>query len=85
MATVRRSFQELLKNERLRKERRNESDKLARSWIKQHPGIKEDPDNFVIENVPQGTTENSIRSIARFYKKKKLIRKLAREDSNDES
>lgn len=75
----------LAANEEIRRTRRNLSDRLARRWINVHPEIKEDPENSKIEDVPEGTTENAIRSIARFYKRKKLVRKVLRERNYDDS
>lgn len=64
-----------------RREARNLRDRLARQVLNDHPEVKEDPDEARIEEswIPEGTTEAAIRSLARHYKKQKLIRQLLNE------
>jgi len=75
----------LAANEEIRRTRRNLSDRLARRWINEHPEIKEDPENCIVEDIPEGTSESTIRAIARFYKRKKLVREVLRERNYDDS
>ena len=71
---------DLLESELERRDKRNVRDRLAREFLRDHPEIKEDPSiEFDISDIPEGTTESAVRAIARFYSRKKLVRKLIRE------
>jgi len=68
------------------RKKRNIRDRKAREYIKEHPEIKQSPDIPILKKeIPKGTTEAAIRSIARHYNKQKLIRDILRERKNDDS
>ena len=58
-----------------RREKRNIRDRLAREFLKEHPEVKDDPDNAVIsDKVPMGTTEAAVRAFARNYRRQRNVR-----------
>ena len=77
---------ESLAREVAARKKRNTRDRLARDYIKNHPEIKESPNMDIKKgDIPKGTTEATIRGIARHYNKQKLIRDIIRETKKDNS
>ncbi len=76
-------LQGLVERELVRREKRNLRDRLAREFIRDNPGIREDPDGFPIDGLLEGTTEAAVRGIARFYKRKAEVRKVLEERDLD--
>lgn len=72
------SMQELAEKEKERRERRNLRDRLAREFLQSHPEIKDDPDSEITDEIPDGTTEAAVRSIARHYSQMKKVREMLR-------
>jgi hypothetical protein len=69
------NLENLMDAEIQRRERRNEKDKITRKFLRENPKVKDNPDMDLSE-IPEGTTECHIRSMARYNKKRKLIREL---------
>jgi len=79
------SLAELLAREEHRRGRRNLRDRMARDFISLHPDIKSNPEmELSMFEIPEGTTENAIRGIARFYQKKALVRSILKERNNND-
>jgi hypothetical protein len=74
---------ELVESTLRQREKRNIRDRLAREYLRDHPEVKDDPDNSVIEesSIPEGTSEAAIRSLARHYARQKFARQLVKEHS----
>ncbi len=74
---------QLITRERLRRERRNLRDRLARSFLKEHPEVVDNPEMEIVDVVPEGTTAAAIRGIARHYHKMRKVREYIREMESD--
>lgn len=72
------TIEQLADREGIRRVKRNQRDRLARDFLKEHPELKTDPSTKICDTIPEGTTENAIRSIARFYQRQKMARELLR-------
>lgn len=70
---------ELIDKELQRRERRNLRDRLARTFLRDHPELVNDPEADINETVTEGTSEAAVRSIARHYNKMKKIRAFIRD------
>lgn len=70
---------QLITRERLRRERRNLRDRLARAFLKEHPEVVDNPEMEVVDEVPEGTTVAAIRGIARHYGRMRKVRAYIRE------
>ena len=79
------SISALVEREEVRRAKRKLRDRLAREYIRVHPELKEDPDEYIIRNsdIPDGTSEAAIRSIARQYSRQKVVRSILRERSTE--
>ncbi|KKN33698.1 hypothetical protein LCGC14_0801040 [marine sediment metagenome] len=73
---------QLITRERQRRERRNLRDRLARSFLKEHPEVVDNPEMEIVDVVPEGTTEAAIRGIARHYHRMRKVREYLREIEN---
>ena len=75
------SISDLVEREEVRREKRNLRDRLAREYIRTFPGIKEKPEDWIVDpdSIPDGTSEAAIRSIAKQYSRQKVVRSILRE------
>lgn len=71
----RKPLEELVIAEVLRQDKARIREKLSREYINSHPELKENPDS-VIEDIPEGASEDQIRTIARRMKIEKEARKI---------
>ncbi len=72
------SLEKLAESELERREKRNLRDRLARSFLRNHPKLIEDPKGDILDAIPEGTTEAAVRSVARHYRRMKLVRDYIR-------
>ena len=69
------SIDSLAQSELARRQRRNNRDKLARAFLKDHPELIDSPDApIAAEDISEGTSEAAIRAIARHYGTMKRVR-----------
>ena len=72
------SLDDLARAEMVRREKRNLRDRIAREYLREYPEIKKDPEAVLPTEVPEGTSEAAIRSIARHYAQQKQVRDVIR-------
>lgn len=73
---------QLARSEIERRERRNIRDRQARAFLQDHPELVDDPEHVIADNIPDGTTEAAVRSIARHYHKMRKVRQFLKENPN---
>jgi len=78
------SIEQFIEREEARRERRNIRDRLAREFLREHPEIKVDPEGSIdCSEIPEGTSEAAIRTVARFYKRQAYVREVVNERSRN--
>ena len=70
------SLTELMMRERERRIKRADRDRKARSFLALHSEIKDDPDAMLVGEWPADVSEAAVRTLARHYFRKRVIRDL---------